>query len=262
MRCHLQKEREEQRISGATCRVAAARLHHLIVLGCCHHGLHRPSSTHSPQLQHHHGLCRKLTKLARFVPNTTSATAVDVAHQFFNNTFKLHGLPTSIISDRDTRFTSRYGQQLHKLLDVKLALSSAYHLQTDGQTEVMNKTLKTMLRAFVDNKQSNWDQLLPSLEFAYSNYQRFHWLLSVLPRHWSTPSSPNSASQCAEQASPHRRQFSHGAGHNAHPCPRCTPVRSESPGICLRMLGCALLMTMAAVMTTAQKSRRANLSFQ
>jgi len=52
---------------------------------------------------------------------------------------------------------------------VKLALSTAYHPQTDGQTEVMNKTLKTMLRAFVDNKQSNWDQLLPSLEFAYNN---------------------------------------------------------------------------------------------
>lgn len=55
------------------------------------------------------------------------------------------------------------------MLDVKLALSTAYHPQTDGQTEVMNKTLKTMLRAFIDNKQSNWDQLLPSLEFAYNN---------------------------------------------------------------------------------------------
>jgi len=111
----------------------------------------------------------KLTKLAHFVPSTTSATAVDVAHQFFDNIFKLHGLPTSIISDRDTRFTSRFWQELHKLLDVKLALSTAYHPQTDGQTEVMNKTLKTMLRAFIDNKQSNWDQLLPSLEFAYNN---------------------------------------------------------------------------------------------
>jgi hypothetical protein len=111
----------------------------------------------------------KLTKQAHFVPSTTSATAVDVAHQFFDNIFKLHGLPTSIISDRDTRFTSRFWQELHRMLDVKLALSTAYHPQTDGQTEVMNKTLKTMLRAFIDNKQSNWDQLLPSLEFAYNN---------------------------------------------------------------------------------------------
>ncbi|GJJ74408.1 hypothetical protein EMPS_06766 [Entomortierella parvispora] len=95
--------------------------------------------------------------------------AVDVAHQFFDNIFKLHGKPTSIISDRDTRFTSRFWQELHRLMDVKLALSTAYHPQTDGQTEVMNKTLKTMLRAFIDNKQSNWDQLLPSLEFAYNN---------------------------------------------------------------------------------------------
>ncbi|GJJ72451.1 hypothetical protein EMPS_04808 [Entomortierella parvispora] len=111
----------------------------------------------------------KLTKQAHFVPSTTSATAVDVAHQFFDNIFKLHGTPTSIISDRDTRFTSRFWQELHRLMDVKLALSTAYHPQTDGQTEVMNKTLKTMLRAFIDNKQSNWDQLLPSLEFAYNN---------------------------------------------------------------------------------------------
>ena len=97
--------------------------------------------------------------------STTSATAVDVAQQFFDNIFKLHGLPSSIVSDRDTRFTSRFWQELHSLLDVK----TAYHPQTDGQTEVMNKALKTMLRAFVDNKQSNWDQLLPSLEFAYNN---------------------------------------------------------------------------------------------
>ncbi|GJJ75505.1 hypothetical protein EMPS_07863 [Entomortierella parvispora] len=111
----------------------------------------------------------KLTRQAHFVPSTTSATAVDVAHQFFDNIFKLHGTPTSIVSDRDTRFTSRFWQELHRLMDVKLALSTAYHPQTDGQTEVMNKTLKTMLRAFIDNKQSNWDQLLPSLEFAYNN---------------------------------------------------------------------------------------------
>ena len=111
----------------------------------------------------------KLTKQAHFVPSTTTATAVDVARQFFDNIFKLHGLPITIVSDRDTRFTSRFWQELHTLLDVKLALSTAYHPQTDGQTEVMNKTLKTMLRAFVDNKQSNWDQLLPSLEFAYNN---------------------------------------------------------------------------------------------
>jgi len=76
----------------------------------------------------------KLTKLAHFVPSTTSATAVDVAHQFFDNIFKLHGLPTSIISDRDTRFTSRFWQELHKLLDVKLALSTATtHRQMDRQ---------------------------------------------------------------------------------------------------------------------------------
>ncbi|GJJ71552.1 hypothetical protein EMPS_03902 [Entomortierella parvispora] len=141
----------------------------LSVLGRRHHGLHPPSFPHNLTTLTPSVFVDKLTKLAHFVPSTTSATAIDVAHQFFDNIFKLHGLPTSIISDRDTRFTSRFWQELHKLLDVKLALSTAYHPQTEGQTEVTNKTLKTMLRAFVDNKQSNWDQLLPSLEFAYNN---------------------------------------------------------------------------------------------
>ena len=111
----------------------------------------------------------KLTKQAHFVPSTTTATASDVARQFFDNVFRLHGMPTSIVSDRDSKFTSRFWQELHRLMDVKLALSTAYHPQTDGQTEVMNKTLGIMLRAFIDEKQTNWDLLLPAAEFAYNN---------------------------------------------------------------------------------------------
>jgi transposase InsO family protein len=111
----------------------------------------------------------KLTKHAHFVPSTTTATATDVARQFFDNVFRHHGMPTTIISDRDSKFTSHFWQELHRHMDVKLAMSTAYHPQTDGQTEVMNKTLGIMLRAFIDEKQTNWDILLPAAEFAYNN---------------------------------------------------------------------------------------------
>lgn len=111
----------------------------------------------------------KLTKQAHFVPSTTKASATDIARQFFDNIFRHHGMPNTIISDRDSKFTSRFWQELHRLMDVKLAMSTAYHPQTDGQTEVMNKTLGIMLRAFIDEKQTNWDILLPAAEFAYNN---------------------------------------------------------------------------------------------
>jgi hypothetical protein len=111
----------------------------------------------------------KLTKHAHFVPSTTTATATDVARQFFDNVFRHHGMPTTIISDRDSKFTSHFWQELHRHMDVKLAMSTAYHPQMDGQTEVMNKTLGIMLRAFIDEKQTNWDILLPAAEFAYNN---------------------------------------------------------------------------------------------
>jgi transposase InsO family protein len=78
-------------------------------------------------------------------------------------------MPRTIVSDRDTKFTSKFWQELTKILDIKLAMSTAFHPQTDGQTERANRTLETMLRAFVNQKQNNWDMLLPALEFAYNN---------------------------------------------------------------------------------------------
>jgi hypothetical protein len=111
----------------------------------------------------------KLSKQVHFVPSNTKDTASDVALLFFNNIFRLHGMPTTIVSDRDSKFTSRFWKELHRLMDVKLAMSTAFHPQTDGQTERANQTLETILRAFVDQKQTNWDLLLPAAEFAYNN---------------------------------------------------------------------------------------------
>jgi transposase InsO family protein len=78
------------------------------------------------------------SKMVHFVPTKTTATAPETAQLFFDHVFKLHGMPKSIVSDRDAKFTSRFWQTLFKTLGTKLAMSTAFHPQTDGQTERTN----------------------------------------------------------------------------------------------------------------------------
>jgi hypothetical protein len=80
-----------------------------------------------------------------------------------------HGIPHVIVSDRDSKFTSLFWTSLWSLLETKLAMSTAFHPETDGQTERMNRTLEQMLRAYTNTKQDNWDTLLPYCEMAYNN---------------------------------------------------------------------------------------------
>ena len=103
----------------------------------------------------------QLSKIVHLQPTKTTATAVDVANIFFNTVFWLHGLPQVIISARDPKFTSKFWQTLFKLVDTRLTLSTAFHPQTDGQTEHANWTLEQYLWAFVNYKQDNWVALLP-----------------------------------------------------------------------------------------------------
>ena len=111
----------------------------------------------------------KYSKMLHCVATTTKATAPQVAELFFDNIVRLHGVPTSIISDRDARFTSTFWRSLWSRLGTKLAMSTAYHPQTDGQTERANRTLEDMLRAYVNARQDDWDQHLTAVEFAYNN---------------------------------------------------------------------------------------------
>ena len=90
----------------------------------------------------------KFTKYANFLPLSHPYTALQVAVVFMNNVFKLHGLPQAIVSDRDKIFTSNLWRELFKLLGTELQMSSAYHPQTDGQTERVNQCLETYLRCF------------------------------------------------------------------------------------------------------------------
>ena len=90
-----------------------------------------------------------------------------------------HGVPISIISDRDSRFTSRFWQNFQKELGTRVNLSTAYHPQTDGQSERTIQTLEDMLRACVIDFGGNWDEHLPLIEFAYNN--SYHSTIKTAP---------------------------------------------------------------------------------
>jgi hypothetical protein len=110
-----------------------------------------------------------LTKMGHFIPTTSNVDAPGVASLFFTYIFKHHGLPKSIVSDRDPKFTSNFWKSLFKLTGTTLNMSTAYHAQTDGQTERLNRTLEEMVRAYVNYEMDNWEELLPAVEFAYND---------------------------------------------------------------------------------------------
>src|SRR3954453_19049567 len=109
------------------------------------------------------------SKMVHLAPSRTMATAPETAQIFFDNVVKLHGLPKTIVSDQDPKFTSCFWQTIFHTLGTKLAMSTAFHPQTDGQTERANRTLEDMLRAFVSYQQDDWDNHLSSAEFACNN---------------------------------------------------------------------------------------------
>ena len=113
----------------------------------------------------------RLTKMAHFIPTTDKVTAKETAELFLHNVFRYHGLPDNIVSDRDPRFTSHFWESLHKILGIKLLLSTAEHPQTDGQSEATVKIIQKLIRPFAFQEQ-DWETLLPSLEFAYNDTQQ------------------------------------------------------------------------------------------
>jgi Integrase zinc binding domain len=164
------------------------------------------------------------TKMAHFRPTTTNVTSEDTAELYLRYVFKHHGLPSDIVSDRGTQFVSRFSKRLYELCKIKHNKSTAYHPQSDGQTERVNQVLEQYLRIFCDYQQDNWFELLPLAEFSYNNAQHASTLMSpffanygVNPRfslQASNDSSQNPAAEdlvapqnypSAAQREPHRR---------------------------------------------------------
>ncbi|XP_059063851.1 uncharacterized protein LOC131856292 [Cryptomeria japonica] len=100
----------------------------------------------------------RLTKYAHFFPIAIDFSASQVAELFFREVFRLHGLPKTIVSDRDSRFMSSFWQELFRLAGTELTPSTSYHPQTDGQTEIVNKWIEGYLRSYVSGQQKDWLQ--------------------------------------------------------------------------------------------------------
>ena len=133
----------------------------------------------------------RFSKYSHFIPLAHPFTAITVAKAFLNTVYRLHGLPTSIVSDRDRVFTSRLWQELFRLFGVTLKMSSAYHPQTDGQTERVNQCLETFLRCFVSASPSKWIDWIYLAEYWYNTswhsslgHSPFYILYGHNPRHF------------------------------------------------------------------------------
>jgi hypothetical protein len=111
----------------------------------------------------------RFSKMSHFIPSQKTSDATHIANLFFKEIVRLHGLPKSIVLDRDTKFIGNFWRTLWKKMGTKLMFSSAYHPQTDGQTEVVNRILGDFLRSLVIEYHSSWDSILPQEEFAYND---------------------------------------------------------------------------------------------
>lgn len=133
----------------------------------------------------------KYTKYAHFLALNHPFTAAKVARTYLDNVYKLHGLPSAIISDRDPVFTSKFWQELFNVIGTELNMSTPYHPQTDGQTERVNQCLEIYLRCFIHACPNRWSQYLALAEFWYNS--SYHSALQMSPfmalyghelRHW------------------------------------------------------------------------------
>jgi hypothetical protein len=121
----------------------------------------------------------KFSKYSHFIPMRHPFTALMVTKQFMDNVFKLHGFPQAIISNRDKVFTSALWKELFRLIGAELRMSTAYHPQTDGQTERVNQCLETYLRCFVHACPTKWKQWIALAEYWYNT--SYHSSLQLTP---------------------------------------------------------------------------------
>ena len=121
----------------------------------------------------------RLTKSAHFLAVKTTYTVAQYAQVYLDSIVALHGVPVSIVSDRGPQFTSRFWHKLQEALGTKLDFSTAFHPQTDGQSERTIQTVEDMLRMCVMDFGGSWEKYLPLVEFAYNN--SYHSTIGMAP---------------------------------------------------------------------------------
>ena len=121
-----------------------------------------------------------LTKVAHFIPISTRYKADQLAQLYVSRIVNLHGVPRTITSDRGSLFTSAFWSRLHQALGTALKYSTAYHPQTDGQTERVNQIIEDMLRACALSQGPKWEDCLPYVEFSYNNSFQTSLKMSLL----------------------------------------------------------------------------------
>ena len=119
------------------------------------------------------------TKQTHIILTHSTVTAQGLATLFRDNVWKLHGLPETALSDREPQFAAEFMHELNNILGIQTKLSTAYHLQTDGQTERLNQDVEQYLRLFVSQRQNDWPEWITCAEFAYNN--KVHSATKVSP---------------------------------------------------------------------------------
>ena len=124
-------------------------------------------------------VCDRLSKMTHFVATTEGTLAEGLVRLLRDNVWKLHGLPESIVSDRESQFAAELTKELNRILGIRTKLSTAFHPQTDGQTERMNQELEQYLQFFIEHRQKDWPEWLAAAEFAINN--KVHMATKISP---------------------------------------------------------------------------------
>ena len=141
----------------------------------------------------------RLSKQPISTPCFKTTTAEDMARMFIDRVYRYYGPPQTIVSDRGPQFVSRFWTEFCRILGIRLKLSTAFHPQTDGQTEIMNQYMDQRLRPFVNYYQNNWSDLLPMIDYAQltlphssigmSPYELLNGRLPRTSFDWNTPAT-------------------------------------------------------------------------
>ncbi|GAA6003566.1 hypothetical protein JCM5350_008186, partial [Sporobolomyces pararoseus] len=136
-----------------------------------------------------------LSKMVVLIPLSTTSTASDVAEFFFHSVYSRFGLPTSLVSDRDPKFTSAFWKALCEKIQIKLKMSTSNHPQTDGRSEVTNKVVGSILKCMCEDAPLEWASRLSEVEFAINSapssatsLSPFEIVLGYLPSPFPTDS--------------------------------------------------------------------------